>query len=213
MVAAKSPDISFIVLMAAPGIKGEELLYLQSELISRAEGMDNETIARNEVLNRKIFTIVKEEQNNTIAQEEIRSILKSEMANLSEEERKASGYSDIYIEGQVQQITSPWMRFFLTYDPAPTLTNVKCPVLAINGEKDLQVPPKENLPAIENALKAGGNKDYTVKELPGLNHLFQTAGTGSPSEYAKIEETISPDALEIIGNWISEHTSQTKSEQ
>jgi len=135
------------------------------------------------------------------------------MANLSEEERKASGYSDIYIEGQVQQITSPWMRFFLTYDPAPTLTNVKCPVLAINGEKDLQVPPKENLPAIENALKAGGNKDYTVKELPGLNHLFQTAGTGSPSEYAKIEETISPDALEIIGNWISEHTSQTKSKQ
>lgn len=213
MVAAKSPDISFIVLMAAPGIKGEELLYLQSELISRAEGINNETIARNEALNRKIFTIVKEEQNNTIAQEEIRSILKGEMANLSEEERKASGYSDIYIEGQVQQITSPWMRFFLTYDPAPALMNVKCPVLAINGEKDLQVPPKENLPAIENSLKAGGNKDYTVKELPGLNHLFQTAGTGSPSEYAKIEETISPVALEIIGNWISEHTSQTKSEQ
>jgi fermentation-respiration switch protein FrsA (DUF1100 family) len=98
------------------------------------------------------------------------------------------------------------MRFFLTYDPKPTLMQVKCPVLAINGEKDLQVPPEENLQAIEEALKAGGNKDYTVKELPGLNHLFQTAKTGSPSEYAAIEETISPTALEVIGNWISEHT-------
>ena len=98
------------------------------------------------------------------------------------------------------------MRFFLTYDPKPTLMKVKCPVLAINGEKDLQVPPDENLRAIENALITGGNKDYTIKEMPGLNHLFQTAQTGSPTEYAKIEETVSPAALEFIGNWISEHT-------
>jgi fermentation-respiration switch protein FrsA (DUF1100 family) len=85
---------------------------------------------------------------------------------------------------------------------------VECSVLAINGEKDLQVPPEENLQAIEEALNAGGNKDYTVKELPGLNHLFQTAQTGSPSEYAAIEETISPTALEVIGDWISEHTQE-----
>jgi len=81
---------------------------------------------------------------------------------------------------------------------------VKCPVLAINGEKDLQVSPKENLSAIEEALKTGGNQNYTIKELPGLNHLFQTAQTGLSSEYAKIEETISPIALKIIGDWISE---------
>lgn len=87
---------------------------------------------------------------------------------------------------------------------------VKCPVLAINGEKDLQVPPKENLTAIEQALKAGGNKDYTVKELPGLNHLFQTSSTGSPMEYSKIEETISPAALTIIGDWIVDHTQGKK---
>jgi fermentation-respiration switch protein FrsA (DUF1100 family) len=102
------------------------------------------------------------------------------------------------------------MRFFLTYDPKPTLMKVKCPVLAINGEKDLQVPPEENLRAIDYALKAGGNKDYTVKEMPGLNHLFQTAQTGSPTEYPKIEETMSPAALEFIGNWISEHTKTNK---
>jgi uncharacterized protein len=83
---------------------------------------------------------------------------------------------------------------------------VKCPILAINGEKDLQVQPKENLRVIEEALKAGGNKDYTVKEIEGVNHLFQTAQTGFPTEYSKIKETISPSTLELIGNWILEHT-------
>lgn len=88
------------------------------------------------------------------------------------------------------------------YDPRPTLQKVKCPVLAINGEKDLQVPPKENLAAIEQALKAGGNSDFTLKELPDLNHLFQHSETGSLTEYSKIEETFAPEALQIIGDWI-----------
>ena len=83
---------------------------------------------------------------------------------------------------------------------------MKCPVLAINGEKDLQVPPKENLAAISSALQAGGNSRSTVKELPGLNHLFQTCKTGALSEYSQIEETIAPDALKIIGDWIEEQT-------
>lgn len=187
----------------------EEVSYLQSDLIYRAEGIDNETIARNDVLLKSMYSVIKEKQNETIAAEKLRKLMMNEVENMSEEEKKNSGYSeddlDVQINAQVQNLLSPWMRFFLTYDPAPTLMKVKCPVLAINGEKDLQVPPKENLRTIDEALKAGGNKDYTVKELPGLNHLFQTAKTGSPSEYAKIEETISPAALEIIGNWISEH--------
>jgi len=206
MVAVKSPDVAFIVLMAGQGITGEEISYLQSDLIYRAEGVDNETIAHNEVLLRRMYSVVKEEKNNTAAEEKLREILRAEMANTSEQKIESSGNSEAVIDAQVTALTSPWMRFFLTYDPRPALMKVKCPVLAINGEKDLQVPPEENLRAIDEALKAGGNKDYTVKELPGLNHLFQTAKTGSPSEYSKIEETISPAALKIIGNWISEHT-------
>lgn len=208
MVAVKSPDVAFIVLMAGTGLTGEEIIYMQSDLISRAEGADNETIANNEALMKRIFSIVKQEQNNTVAYEEIHKLLKAEMVNMSEEEKNLSGYSEANLDTQIKGILSPWMRFFLTYDPKPTLMKVKCPVLSINGEKDLQVPPEENLRAIEDALKAGGNKDYTVKEMPGLNHLFQTAQTGSPSEYAKIEETISPAALEMIANWISEHTQE-----
>ena len=149
---------------------------------------------------------VKKEENNTIAEEKLRDILRTELANMSEQERKSSGNIEAAIDAQARGLLSPWMRFFLTYDPKPALVKVKCPVLAINGEKDLQVPPEENLRVIDEALKEGGNKDYTVKELPGLNHLFQTTETGSPSEYTKIEETISPAALEIMGDWISEHT-------
>jgi fermentation-respiration switch protein FrsA (DUF1100 family) len=112
----------------------------------------------------------------------------------------------VFLKAQLQSLLSPWLKFFLIYDPKPTLNKVKCPVLAINGEKDLQVPPKENLSAIEEALKSGGNQDYTIKEIPNLNHLFQTAQIGLPSEYGKIEETISPIALKIITDWILEHT-------
>lgn len=211
IVAVKSPDVvAFIIMMAGPGVTGEEIILSQSDLISRVGGADNETIARNEALMKNLFSVVKEEQNNTIAGEKLRTLLKAELANMSGEEKQYSDFSEANLDSQTQAILSPWMRFFLTYDPKPTLMKVKCPVLAINGEKDLQVPPEENLRAVEEALKAGGNKDYTVKELPGLNHLFQTAQTGAPSEYAMIEETISPDALELIGNWISEHTKEEK---
>ena len=112
--------------------------------------------------------------------------------------------ADAQINVQIKQVMNPWFRFFLTYDPRSALKKVKCPVLAINGEKDLQVPPKENLAAIEETLKQGGNSNYTIRELPGLNHLFQTAKIGSLSEYGKIEETISPTALKVIGDWILE---------
>jgi len=125
---------------------------------------------------------------------------------MSDEKKEQIGDPEVFLKAQLQNLLSPWLKFFLIYDPKPTLSKVKCPVLAINGEKDLQVPPKENLSAIEEALKVGGNQNYTIKELPNLNHLFQTAQTGLPAEYAKIEETISPVALKIISDWILEQT-------
>ena len=103
---------------------------------------------------------------------------------------------------KIKKLESPWFRFFLSFDPRPTLAKVRCPVLAINGEKDLQVPPKENLSEIAKALKKGGNTRVTTKELAGLNHLFQTCKTGSVAEYSQIEETIAPAALKLIEDWI-----------
>lgn len=106
------------------------------------------------------------------------------------------------MEGQFQMISTPWFSQLLTYDPRHVLRMVKCPVLAMIGENDLQVPYREHLDEIEAALKAAGNTDYTIVHLPALNHLFQTSKTGLPAEYGQIEETIAPRALEMIGEWI-----------
>jgi len=116
---------------------------------------------------------------------------------------------DAQLAGADQQSyawATPWFRYFLSYDPRPTLMKVHVPVLAINGEKDLQVPAKEDLEAIDQALKEGGNRDYKIVLLPNLNHLFQTTKTGAPSEYAEIEETLAPVALQTIADWIVAHT-------
>jgi len=206
MVAIKSSDVAFIVLMAGTGLTGEEILYLQSDLISGAMGVNEEDIIKNRQFNEKIFSVTKEEKDKKNAEERLRQMFMEDWEKMSDEEKEKIGDPEVYLNAQLQSLLSPWLKFFLTYDPKPTLSKVKCPVLAINGEKDLQVPPKENLSAIKEALVAGGNKNFTVKELPGLNHLFQTAQTGVPSEYAKIEETISPVALKIVGDWILEQT-------
>jgi len=204
MVAVKSPDVAFIILMAGTGLIGEEILYLQGALISRTMGVSEEDITKNHQFNEEIFSVIKEEKDKKSTEEQLRQMFTENWEKMSDEEKELIGDLKVYLEAQLQSLLSPWFKFFLTYDPKPTLRKVKCPVLAINGEKDLQVPPKENLSAIEEALKAGGNQNYSIKELPGLNHLFQTAQTGAPSEYAKVEETISPAVLKLIGNWILE---------
>ena len=206
MVAVQSPDVEFIVLMAGPGLPGEDILYMQNELISKAAGMSEEKIDRNRYYNERLYSLIKEEENKGLLIEKATSIFDEYFAELTQEEKNQIGNRDEYVDIQLQNMLSPWFKFFLTYDPRPTLSKVSCPVLAINGSKDLQVPPKENLEAIEEALIAGGNKNYLIKELSDLNHIFQTAETGSPDEYARIEETISPVTLELIGDWILEQS-------
>jgi fermentation-respiration switch protein FrsA (DUF1100 family) len=134
----------------------------------------------------------------------MREIVKAAVDSLPEDQRKALGKADALIAAQLKAVRTPWFRFFLTYDPRPTLAKVHCPVLALIGEKDRQVPPRENLSQIESILKTAGNNQVTLKELPGLNHLFQKCKTGAPSEYSEIEQTIDPSALAVIADWISE---------
>src|SRR5690606_28769747 len=108
---------------------------------------------------------------------------------------------DAAIDQQVRQVVTPWFRYFIDYDPRPTLRRVKVPVLAVNGELDLQVPAEANLAAIREALEQGGNRQLTTVAFPGLNHLFQTAKTGAPTEYAQIDETMAPAAMDRIADW------------
>lgn len=207
MVAVQAPDeIVFIVLLAGPGVTGEELILLQTKLIARANGVPDALIVKNLEVQRKIFAFVKERSEAPEAENGLRELFREELARWSDEEKQALGLSEAVIEAQIKQILSPWFRYFLTYDPRPTLAKVKCPVLALNGEKDLQVPPSQNLPEIIKALEVGGSSDYTVVKLADLNHLFQTSTTGSPSEYAQIEETFSPRALRVVSSWILHQT-------
>ena len=206
MVAVQSNDIAFIVLMAGPGIPGDSILYLQGALIQKAEGTSEEEIQKSVKLQREVFSLIKNIDNDEKLKADVREKFNAEYSTMTEEEKSKLGDPEVYLNMQLKTLTSPWFKYFLKYNPVPTLEKTKCPVLAINGENDLQVPPKENLSAIENALKKGGNNNFEVKMLPGLNHLFQTSSTGAVSEYNQIEETISPLALETMLNWIKSIT-------
>jgi len=205
IAAVRSPDMAFIVLLAGTGVTGEEIIFSQGKLIAKAMGASDEAIERQQELTRQYVALLKDDRTENVA-ERSQQLLDEHFESLPEDERKqAEALRSIY-EANMRMSDSPWFRFFLTHDPRPTLRQVQCPVLAVIGENDLQVPAEENLREIERALAASGNTDYTVKELPGLNHLFQTSATGSIAEYATIEETIAPTALEFIADWIVERT-------
>jgi pimeloyl-ACP methyl ester carboxylesterase len=200
LLASRCPDIAFVVLMAGPGIRMDELMVMQKGLYARAEGASEEQIAARRKWYKTLYATVQSEQDDTKA----RQAMYAFYAGMSEGERESLGLSESEREREISENLSPWARHILGYDPKTSLEKVHCPVLAINGEKDLQVTPEENLCAIEEALKAGGNRQYTVKEISGLNHLFQTAETGAESEYRRIAETISPTVLTTISDWISQ---------
>ena len=202
MVAGKTKSVSFIVLLAGTGIPGDQLLLLQQELIGRASGMSESDLLKNKEINKKCFEIIVKSSDQDQLKADLTGYLKQMINEFPADQKPAGMSDDDLIKMLLNQTTSPWMQYFLKYDPAPALQKVKCPVLALNGEKDLQVPPKENLEAIEKALEKGRNKKGTIQEMPGLNHLFQECTIGSPDEYALIEQTISPAALDMVAKWI-----------
>jgi dienelactone hydrolase len=202
MVAGKSKKAAFIVLLAGTGIRGDQLLLMQQEAIGAVSGDSEEALADAKKLNQSIFEMVLLNENNTALKQKINDLIANEVNKLSPDEFPPGITADQIIQQTTDQLTSPWMYEFIRYDPSIILKKVKCPVLALNGSKDLQVPAKVNLEAIEKALQLGGNKNVTIKELPGLNHLFQECTTGSPNEYAVIRQTFSPIALSEITDWL-----------
>lgn len=202
MVAVRSNDVSFIVLMAGTGVPGDSILIMQNRLIQKAEGVPEKEIDETTDIQRKLFQLVIKSSNDEILQNQLGNKLNEYLSTIPDEQKNKLGDLKTYINMQVKTFTSPWFKYFLEYNPAKTLEKVKCPVLALNGSNDLQVSPEENLSAIENALKKGGNKNYEIEILPGLNHLFQTSKTGAVSEYSSIEETISPMALNAMLEWM-----------
>jgi uncharacterized protein len=206
IVAARNPKVAFLVLLAGPGLSGMETLKLQAALIARAQGASERDIAESAEVNAKLYAIAAGPGDAASVTAELRKTylawIEGNKSLSAADKAKAAAAAD----GTVGPLASPWFRTFLGLDPAPYLARVGVPVLALFGTKDLQVPSKESAAGMRAALGAtapgGPSGKNAVVELPGLNHLFQDARTGSPDEYGTIEETFSPEALKRIGDWI-----------
>ncbi len=197
MAAVRSETVAFVVLLAGPGVKGDELLLLQLEALGRADDMEEGELERALATQRALYRLL---FDDSLSEEErsaaMRAVLEQspDLAEGEEGERE--------VQTALAQLANSWVRWFLQHDPAPVLERVRCPVLALNGTLDLQVPCRVNLEAIEAALKRGGNTDHELRAIEGHNHLFQHCETGQVSEYGKIEETFSPEVLEALTAWI-----------
>lgn len=192
MLAAQNPDIAFIVSLAGPGMAGKDLLPEQNRAIATANGASEEEAAQYYAQSKKACTLIAESSDKEQLRQALTTILEEQ------------GISGKQLENTLQQYTTPWFLYFMRYDPSKAWEQVKCPVLALNGAKDMQVPADNNLAGIADALKKGGNTTVTILKLDNLNHLFQHATTGAPSEYASIEETFAEEALILISNWINQ---------
>lgn len=202
VAANPSNSIAFIVLLAGTGIKGDSLLLLQQALIAKAEGMNPTLLKENQQLNRDLFQLVNIHTDEKALNNAVKAYFEKHPINADLLAEMGQSL-DEFQQTLRTQLLNPWMCYFLRLDPQLALRKVTCPVLAINGSKDLQVPAEQNIPAIKAAVESNGNKHVTVEILPNLNHLFQTCKTGSLSEYATLEETFSPDALKVIAKWMN----------
>ena len=202
IAATRSKDVAFIVMLSGLGQRFADIIIFQILRDAKSKGEDENLIALKRSCYERLYALVGEDTDDATAAQKIRAM----HATLTEDEKEKLDWTDTKFEERIKHQLKPWWRYAMRYDPRATLMNVRCPVLALNGEKDMQVPAKENVAAISDALRAGGNTHFTVLELPGLNHAFQTAGPGMELEYAKIEETMSPVALQTIADWIIAQT-------
>jgi pimeloyl-ACP methyl ester carboxylesterase len=228
LAATRSPEVSFLVLLAGTGVPGAEIVMSQTEWLLRRAHAAAEVRRRRLDLERRILDAVRAEAIDfpgppgpqgrpslpslpaatdrpaaAALRAKLRPLLQEGLDDALPEERAALGdAADSFVENSLQTLTSAWFRSFIRYDPRPALRHVHVPVLALGGDRDFQVPAGENLRAIGSALDEAGDKDVTVRLMPGLNHLFQHAATGGMEEYGAIAETLSPEVLDIITHWI-----------
>jgi hypothetical protein len=206
MVAAQRKDIAYLVMLAGLGVRGDQILIAQGRLISASEGVSEVGMVYYGNYQRDVLDMIREIPDVTKLKKKIRKYNAKFLKACPPEVQEETGMTAEGLEQTLKVMIQPWYRYFVQYDPATVLPLVKCPVLAINGSLDLQVPSQANLKGIETLVKSGGNEDVLTREFPNLNHLFQTTQTGKISEYGTLEETFSPAALRLMGDWITEKT-------
>jgi uncharacterized protein len=200
--------VAFVVLLASPGEDGGAVLLQQAEAISRAMGMPDAGVDQLLGFQRNMQAILRDEEDAEVRRAALETLLENVLEEMGPDARVEqgipAGQEEAWVAAQLSMMGSPWFRTFLLHDPRPSLEQLQVPVLGLFGELDLQVLPEPNRAAMAEALDRAPTDDVTLLVLPGLNHLFQTAETGAPSEYASIEETFAPSALDAIRDWILE---------
>jgi len=206
VIASRNKKVRFIILLAGPGLPGRLVITRQSSLISRSFGMSDGKIDTANAINDKIYDIIESEPDSLNAAQKVRKLLLETIDQSKDLSREDKEKAIKNIDQTIRFVDRKWFRAFLMFNPVTYLSKVQCPVLAMAGSLDIQVSPDENLNAILDVMEKTGNKFYQIKKLPDLNHLFQHAKTGLPSEYNHIEETFAPEALDIMLNWIKSIT-------
>lgn len=192
IVATQTDQVSFLVLLAAPGLPGHAILADQLDRHIRRQGASGRIRALQRGTQARIFKVLQQDSDSATIAKRLRKIM-IQSRGIDGDER---------IDREIERLMDPWLRFFIAHDPRPTLRRLDVPVLALAGAKDQQVAADTNQAAIAEALNAEENTEVTVHTFEGLNHLFQTAETGAPSEYGRIEQTFSPKAIDRIADWI-----------
>ena len=191
---ASNPRIAFLVMLAGPGVRWDKLLLYQRHYLARGRGESEQEIGPDQQKVAAIYTAIANSRSEQAG-------IKAALPLLTPEAMAAFGTAGQDKLAVAKQLNSRWTRFLFHYDPAINLRKIHVPVLALGGTLDRQIPSAENLPAIKSALV--NSRDVTIKALPSLNHMFQTAKTGAPGEYADISETFAPIALDAMTNWIN----------
>lgn len=205
-LAAAHKELAYIVMLAGPGLRGDQILLQQQELIAKASGVPDSTVQKSLTSNKNIYDIINAgDKDPKITEQKLRLYLNNEFKE-GRLPHEPGTEKDSVVNTYLQAVTEPWMVYFIQYDPQPDLAKIKIPVLALVGAKDHQVLPQFNIPALKSAFAKGNNKKATVLELEGLNHLFQEAQTGMPQEYSSIEQTFSPAAMKTILEWLNKQT-------
>jgi len=206
IAASRSKDVAFIVLMSTMSVTGERIMLAQGEAIGRANGASAEDLKKEAEFQKRIFKAVRGGGGWEELRADMRRDVLAQVKEMPAEQRKTipdlDAYADQAVDAAIKMPQSPWFKYFLDLDPAPYLEKVHCPVLALFGELDTQVPAAENKQAIVAALEKGGNHDYTVQILPKANHLYIAAVTGSPKEYTSLKKEFVPGFLDLITRWI-----------
>jgi uncharacterized protein len=203
VIASMDKDIKYVALLASPGVKGDTLTILKNEQIARTNGRPEDEVRKLRDIYTKTFNIISSSSDWRIMKEDVTDYLNYNFKKIEQSNGKPAGMTyDQFIDMKVDELTNPWMLNYLKLDPVSALQEVKCPVLVLGAQKDLEVVPEVNIAAIQAALEKAQNNKVTVKILPDLNHNFQECKTGLPDEYPSINQIISTSLLEELSTWL-----------